>query len=126
MARTMLLCPLCLERGCAVSLVAELEAEDNPARAIVTDVQGGCEHARQFGELDGPTLIQMWAVIEAVLDAANNSLARGAKDADALRCAKCRGPIGPDTPRIRASDLGSYHLKCYAKGIPVRRPGRTS
>ena len=72
MVRTMFLCPLCLERGCAVSLVAELgDAGDDPARAVVTDVQGGCAHARRFGELDGQTLVQMWRVIEAALDAAS-------------------------------------------------------
>jgi hypothetical protein len=73
----MFLCPLCLERGCAVTLVAELEevAED-PTRRIVADVQGGCAHARGFGELGGQALVNMRRVIEVALAAARSSPAR--------------------------------------------------
>ena len=123
----MFLCPFCLERGRAVSLVTEIEAPgDDPARTIVTDVQGGCEHARQFGEIDGQTLVQMWRVIEAALDAASNPMARNGKDANILRCAKCRRPIAADEPRIRASEASSYHLTCYAEDAARRQPGGRS
>ena len=74
MARTMFLCPLCLEQGCAVTLVAEIEETgEDSAGAIIADVRGGCAHARRLGELGGQTLMEMWRVIEATLDAGESS-----------------------------------------------------
>jgi len=136
MARSMFLCPLCLEHGCAVTLMAEFEGDEDPVKAIVADVQGGCQHARRFGALDGQTLMQMWRVIEAALNAgasrppSSGPAAQGRSErstsmakADVLRCAKCRQPIAADEPRIRASAASSYHLACYAKDAPRRKPG---
>ena len=124
MARTMFLCPLCLELGLAITLVAELqEAGEAPAKAIVANVQGGCEHAGRFGELDGQTLMEMWRVIEAALDTASKSTAKDGKKAGVLRCTKCRKSIAADQPRIRPSAASSYHLGCYAKDVPSRRSG---
>jgi len=40
------------------------------AGVIVTDLQGGCTHAAAFGALEGRTLEEAWALIEAALDAA--------------------------------------------------------
>jgi hypothetical protein len=56
---------LCRELGRISMLVAELE----PAPVIVTDLQGGCAHADAFGALEGQTLEEAWALIEAALDA---------------------------------------------------------
>ena len=63
------LCPLCLERGRAVTLVAELELDSEAPRAVVTDVWGLCEHADTFGDVEHQTLEESWRLIEAALDA---------------------------------------------------------
>jgi hypothetical protein len=49
--------------------VAELEP--GPPLVIVTDLQGACEHAAAFGELEGQTLEEAWTLIEAALDVAS-------------------------------------------------------
>jgi hypothetical protein len=51
------------------ALVAELEP--GPPLVIVTDLQGACEHAAAFGELEGQTLEEAWTLIEAALDVAS-------------------------------------------------------
>lgn len=128
MARSMFLCPLCLEHGCAVTLMAELEGDEDPVKAIVADVQGGCQH--------GQTLMQMWQVIEAALNAgasrppSSGPAAQGRSErstsmakADVLRCAKCRQPIAADEPRIRASAASSYHLAVLREGRAAPEAG---
>jgi hypothetical protein len=50
--------------------VAELEPEPPPPLLTVIDLQGSCEHAAGFGQLDQLTLEQEWQLIEAALDAA--------------------------------------------------------
>jgi hypothetical protein len=62
-------CPLCRNVGRIVTLEAELEPE--PPQVIVTDLQGGCEHAAAFGELEGQTLEETWTLIEAAVSAAS-------------------------------------------------------
>ena len=62
-------CPLCRDAGRIVTLEAELEPE--PPLVTVTDLQGGCEHAAAFGELEGQTLEEAWTLIEAAVDAAS-------------------------------------------------------
>ena len=64
-------CPFCRALGRAVTLVAELEPE--PPLVTVIDVQGSCEHANGFGQLDQLTLEQEWELIEAALDAASGA-----------------------------------------------------
>ena len=61
-------CPLCREVGRIITLVAEFDPEPPPLTVI--DLQGGCEHAAGFGQLDQLTLEQEWQLIEAALDAA--------------------------------------------------------
>jgi hypothetical protein len=61
-------CPLCGERGRISTLVAEVEP--GPPR-FVTDLQGACEHAMAFGEVEGQTLDEAWTLIEAALAAAS-------------------------------------------------------
>ena len=61
-------CPLCREAGRVVTLEAALEPE--PPLLIVTDLQGACAHAAAFGELEGQTIEEAWALLEAALDAA--------------------------------------------------------
>ena len=61
-------CPLCREAGRIVTLVAEFDPEPPPLTVI--DLQGACEHAHGFGQLDQLTLEQEWQLIEAALDAA--------------------------------------------------------
>jgi hypothetical protein len=61
------LCPLCRDVGRVVTLEAALEPE--PPLLIVTDLQGDCTHAAAFGALEGQTLDEAWALIEAALDA---------------------------------------------------------
>ena len=41
-----------------------------PPLLTVIDLQGGCEHAAGFGQLDQLTLEQEWQLIEGALDAA--------------------------------------------------------
>ena len=60
-------CPLCRDVGRIVTLEAELEPE--PSLVTVTDLQGGCEHAAAFGELEGQTLEEAWRLIEAAVNA---------------------------------------------------------
>ena len=60
-------CPLCREVGRIITLVAEFDPEPPPLTVI--DLQGGCEHAAGFGQLDQLTLEQEWQLIEAALDA---------------------------------------------------------
>jgi hypothetical protein len=74
MRRATFLCPLCRDVGRVVMLEAELEPA--PPLVILTDLQGGCEHADAFGELEGQTLEDAWTLIEAALDAPG---ARGAR-----------------------------------------------
>jgi hypothetical protein len=62
-------CPLCRQAGCVVALEAELELEPEPPLMIVTDLHGGCAHATAFGSLEGQTLEEAWALMEAALDA---------------------------------------------------------
>ena len=50
--------------------MAELEPEPPPPLLTVIDLQGECEHAAGFGQLDQLTLEQEWQLIEAALDAA--------------------------------------------------------
>ena len=64
-------CPLCRDVGRVVMLEAELEPE--PPLVIVTDLQGGCEHAATFGEVEGQTIEEAWMLIEAALDAASRA-----------------------------------------------------
>ena len=61
-------CPLCRDVGRIVTLEAELELEPP---VTVTDLQGGCEHAAAFGELEAQTLEEAWTLIEAAVDAAS-------------------------------------------------------
>ena len=61
-------CPLCRALGRVSVLVAELEPA--PPLLTVIDLQGSCEHAAGFGQLDQLTLEQEWQLIEAALDAA--------------------------------------------------------
>ena len=68
--RVTFLCPLCRALGRVSTLVAELEPEPPPPLLTVIDLQGGCEHAGAFGQLDQLTLEQEWQLIEAALDAA--------------------------------------------------------
>ena len=49
--------------------MAELEPEPPPLLTGI-DLEGGCEHAAGFGELDQLTLEREWRLIEAALDAA--------------------------------------------------------
>ena len=67
MRRATFTCPLCREVGRVVTLEAGLEPE--PPLVIVTDLQGGCAHASAFGELEGQTLEEAWALIDAALAA---------------------------------------------------------
>jgi DNA-binding response OmpR family regulator len=60
-------CPLCREVGRIITLVAEFDPEPPPLTVI--DLQGDCEHAAGFGQLDQLTLEQEWQLIEAALDA---------------------------------------------------------
>jgi hypothetical protein len=55
--------------GRVSTLVAELEPEPPPLLTVI-DLQGGCEHAAGFGQLDQLTLEREWRLIEAALDAA--------------------------------------------------------
>jgi hypothetical protein len=47
------------------------ELEAGPPLVIVTDLQGACEHAAAFGELEGQTLEEAWTLIEVALDVAS-------------------------------------------------------
>ena len=47
--------------------MAEFDPEPPPLTVI--DLQGGCEHAAGFGQLDQLTLEQEWQLIEAALNA---------------------------------------------------------
>lgn len=58
---------MCRAAGRVVWLEAELEPE--PPLVIVTDLHGGCAHAAAFGALEGQTLEEAGALIEAALDA---------------------------------------------------------
>ena len=60
-------CPLCCEVGRVVTLEAGFDPE--PPLVIVTDLQGGCAHASAFGQVEGQTLEESWALIEAALAA---------------------------------------------------------
>jgi hypothetical protein len=60
---------LCRALGRVTTLVAELEPESPPLLTVI-DLQGGCEHAAGFGQLDRLTLDQEWQLIEAALNAA--------------------------------------------------------
>ena len=60
-------CPLCCEVGRVVTLEAGFNPE--PPLVIVTDLQGGCAHASAFGQVEGQTLEESWALIEAALAA---------------------------------------------------------
>jgi len=62
-------CPLCLERGRTVTLMAELDP-DSEVPTVVTDVWGLCEHADTFGNVEHQTLEESWRLIEAALNAA--------------------------------------------------------
>jgi hypothetical protein len=68
-ARVTFACPLCRGLGHASTLVAKLEPEPPPLLTVI-DLQGGCEHAAGFGQLDQLTLEREWRLIEAALDAA--------------------------------------------------------
>ena len=70
MRRVTFSCPLCQALGRVSALVAELEPEPPPPLLTVIDLQGECEHAAGFGQLDQLTLEQEWQLIEAALDAA--------------------------------------------------------
>ena len=70
MRRVTFPCPLCRALGRVSTLVAELEPEPPPPLLTVIDLQGECEHAAGFGQLDQLTLEQEWQLIEAALDAA--------------------------------------------------------
>lgn len=63
------LCPLCLELGRTVTLMAELDFDSEAPRTVVTDVWGLCEHADTFGDVDHQTLEESWRLIEAALNA---------------------------------------------------------
>ena len=67
MSRVTFSCPLCRDRARSITLEAEVALE--PPLLIVTDLRGGCAHAAAFGELDGQTIEEAWALIEAALDA---------------------------------------------------------
>ena len=69
MRRVTFACPLCRALGRVSLLVAELEPEPPPLLTVI-DLQGGCEHATGFGQLDQLTLEEEWQLIEAALDAA--------------------------------------------------------
>ena len=60
---------MCRALGRVSTLVAELEPESPPLLTVI-DLQGECEHAAGFGQLDQLTLEQEWQLIEAALDAA--------------------------------------------------------
>ena len=62
-------CPLCLDRGLTVTLMAEIDLDTEAPRAIVSDVWGLCEHADTFGDVDQQTLEESWRLIEAALNA---------------------------------------------------------
>lgn len=64
------LCPLCLERGRTVTLMADLDLDPEVPQPIVTDVWGLCEHADTFGDVEHQTLEESWRLIEAALNAA--------------------------------------------------------
>ena len=68
MRRATFPCPLCRKLRRIVMLVAELDPA--PPLVTVVDVQGACEHAVAFGELEGQTLEEAWTLTEAALDAA--------------------------------------------------------
>jgi hypothetical protein len=46
-----------------------LSGEPEPPPMIVTDLQGGCANAVTFRTLEGRTLEEAWALIQAALDA---------------------------------------------------------
>ena len=52
---------------------ARCELDPEPPLVTVIDVQGSCEHANGFGQLDQLTLEQEWELIEAALDAASGA-----------------------------------------------------
>jgi hypothetical protein len=68
--RVTFLCPLCRALGRASTLVADLEPEPPSPLLSVIDLEGACEHAAEFGQLDQLTLEEEWRLIEAALDAA--------------------------------------------------------
>ena len=70
MRRVTFLCPLCRALGHASTLVAELEPEPPSPLPSVIDIEGVCEHAAGFGQLDQLTIEEEWQLIEAALDAA--------------------------------------------------------
>lgn len=69
--RVALACPLCRELGRGLLLVAEIEPA--PPLTHVVDLQGACEHAGAFGQLDALTIEDEWRLIRAALDAADEA-----------------------------------------------------
>ena len=83
MSRVNFPCPLCRDVGRIVTLEAELEPE--PPLMIVTDLHGGCAHAAAFGALEGQTLEEAWALIDAALDASGRLRPSSNRRAEASR-----------------------------------------